>query len=204
MNPLYSHPRFTHAFRDEFNMARDANPDIRAAVHVVMQWIAANNAEKPLYQGLSLATKPKPVADASGHPSMWLCPSPIGLGNHVAVVMGLDVKGQLRCMASNAIAQPSKDAAAKSTCAKSIDAFNALKSTAEQTKLIQDAVNAVCGDQLELVEQVCGLSQKFRTMAAFVVVLTVDKPLVFVTPLVVYGPAKTNPPDAFTGKVTLP
>jgi hypothetical protein len=51
---------------------------------------------------------------------------------------------------------------------------------------------------------VCAESQKFRTMAAFVVVLTADKPLVFVTPLVVYGPAQTHPTHTFTGKVALP
>lgn len=205
MNPIYSHPRFSHAFRDQLNMPRDANPDIRAAVNLAMKWFNENNAVKLLYQALSLAAKPKPVADASGQPSMWLFPAPGGRGNHVAVVIGLDEKGHLRCLASNEISQPVKEAtAAKSPAPKNIDAFNALKSAAAQRDLIQLAVNAACAAELDLVEQVCAESQKFRTMAAFVVVLTADKPSVFVTPLVVYGPALTNPAHAFTGKVTLP
>lgn len=205
MNLLYPHPRSTHAFRDQFNVARDATPDTRAAVNPAMQWICENNAEKFLYQALSLATKPKPVADAAGRPGMWLCPAPNGLGKHVAVVMGLDTKGHLRCMASNAVVQPAKDtSAAKSLCPKNIEAFNSVRMTTEQTDLIQQAVNAACADQMELVEKVCTVSQQFRTMAAFVVVLTADKPLLFVTSLVIYGPAQTNAALSFTGKVVLP
>lgn len=204
MNPIYSHPRFTHACRDQLNLARDANPEIRAAGNLALQWIAANNADKLLYQGLSLSTKPKPVADASGHPSMWLCPTPNGLGNHVAVVMGLDEKGHVRCMASNAIAQPANGTSENLHAPKTIDAFNTLKSTSAQRDLIQLAVNAACTNQLDMVEQVCSESQRFRTMAAFVVVLSADKPLVFMTPLVIYGPAQTDPAQSFTGKVVLP
>jgi hypothetical protein len=201
MSTPFAITKFTHAFRDQLNMARDADPDIRAAVNLAMKQINDNNAEKLLYQALSLAAKPKPVADTA----MWLFPPPNGLGKHVAFLLGLDAKRHMRCWVSNEITQPVKEAtAAKSPAPNSIDAFNALKSTSAQRDLIQLAVNAACADQLDLVEQVCAESQKFRTMAAFVVVLTADKPLVFVTPLVVYGPAQTHPTHTFTGKVALP
>lgn len=205
MTPLYAHPRFAHAFRDQLNMARDAEPGIRAAVNLAMKWISENNTEKLLYQALSLTTKPKPVADASGHPSIWICPAPSVAGNHVAIVMGLDTRGHPRCVASNAIAQPTKETSAtKSLCPKNIEAFNVLRMTAEQTNLIQQAINAACADQLEMVEKVCAECQRFRTMAAFIVVLTAAKPLVFVTPMVIHGPAQPNTAPSFTGKVILP
>jgi hypothetical protein len=200
MNTPFAIPKFTHAFRDNLNMARDADPDIRAAANLAMKWISDNTAEKLLYQALSLAAKPKTVADTA----MWLFPPPNGLGKHVAVLLGLDAKGHLRCLVSNEITQPVKDATAKSPAPKSIDAFNTLRSTSAQRDLIQLAVNAACADQLDMVDQLCAESQKFRTMAAFVVVLTADKALVFVTPLVVYGPAQTNPTQPFTGRVTMP
>lgn len=201
MNPIYSHPRFTHAFRDELKLARDANPEIRAARNPAIQWIAANNADKLLYQGLSQSTKPKPIAGAS----ILLFPALAGQGRHVGIVMGLDPKDNLRGLTSNEITQPEKETtAAKSQAPKNIDAFNALKSSGAQRDLIQHAVNAACADQLELVEKVCAECQMFGTTAAFVLVLTADKPLVFVTPLVVYGPSQNHPTQPFTGRVTLP
>jgi hypothetical protein len=205
MNSPFAHPKFTHAFRDQLNMARAADPEIRAAVNLAMKWINDNNAEKPLYQSLSLATKTTPVAGASGQTIMCLFPALAGQGHHAGIIMGPDAKGHLRSWVSNEISQPVKEAtAAKSPAPKNIDAFNALKSTAAQRDLIQLAVNAACADQLDLVEQVCAESQRFLTTAGFVVILSADKPLLFVTPLVVYGPAQTNPAHAFTGKVTLP
>ena len=201
MNSPFVPPKFDHPFRDQFNMTRDADPDIRAAANLAIKWINDNNAERLLYQALSLATKPKPVADTA----MWLFPPHNGLGKHVAALMGLDAKEHMRCLVSNEITQPVKDAtAAKSPAPKNMEIFNTLKSASAQRDLIQLAVNAACAAQLDLVEQVCAESQKWRTMAALVVVLTADKPLVFVTPLVVFGPAQTHPAHTFTGKVTMP
>ena len=203
MNPIYIHPKMSNPFGTELNRARDADPAVRDAVNLAIKWTSENKAEKHLYQALSLTTKPKPVDDASGHPSLWLCPPPGGLGKHVGIVMALDERGQVRCYASNQITQPVNES--HPTCAKKfISEVNALRSMNEINRLLQRTVNAAFSDQADLVEKVCAEAQQYRTVAAIVTILTAGNPLTFITTLVIHGPRQSNPHLLFAGKVTPP
>lgn len=200
MNLIYTHPKFSNPFGIELNRDRDADPAVRDAVNRAIKWVIEYKAEKHLYQALSLTTKPKPVDDASGHPSLWLCPPPGGQGKHVGMVMALDERGHVRCYASNQITQPVKED--HPTCAKKfISEVSGLRSADAINQLIQQTVNAAFSDQADLAEKACREAAHYRTMAVFIVVLSADKPLVFMTTLVIHGPQQTNLKHAFTGKV---
>lgn len=184
---------------DQSKLLRAADPAERAKAHKVFRWLDANNAFDLVVNGLARCAPVKAMKGVEEKLSLWLSPPPAGQGHHAAVVIGLPEKGPVRCIASNQILQPDKES--KASCPKNIEAFNALKSTAEQTQLTQRAVNAACAGQLEMVGKVCAESQKFCTMAVFIVVLTADKPLVFIATLIATGPPQKNLKLAFTGKI---
>lgn len=185
---------------DQLNLLRDADPAERIKTHQVFQWLDANNALDLLVNAVTRIAPVRAMKGVEDQPNLWLSQSPCGQGRHASLVFGLPDKGAVRCVASNDIVQPGKES--KASCSKDFfRLFDTSKSTADQTLLIQQAVNAACADQMELVEKVCVVCQKFRTMAAFIVVLTADKPLVFVTTLVATGPQQKNLKLAFTGKV---
>lgn len=185
---------------DQLKLLRDADPTERAKAHQVSQWLDSNNAFGVVVNALTRCAPVKAVMGVEGQPNLWLSPPPCGQGHHVGIVVGPPEKGAVRCVSTNEIVQPGKES--KACCPKNLfQLFDTSKLTADQTLLIQQVVNAACADQLELVEQICVECQKFRTMAAFIVVLTADKPLLFVTTLLATSPQQKNLKQAFTGKV---
>lgn len=185
---------------DQLKKLRDAAPAERAKAHEAFKWIDANNAFDLLVNALARCAPLKVMKGVEDLPNLWLSPPPFGQGHHAAIVLGLPEKGAVRCVSSNEIVQPGKES--KASCPKTFfQLFDTSKLTGDQVQLVQQAVNAACADQLELVEQICAECQKFRTMAVFIVVLTADKPLLFVTTLLATSPQQKNPKLAFTGKV---
>lgn len=185
---------------DQSKLLRDADPSERAKAHEVFRWIDSNNAFGAVVNALARCAPVKAVMGVEGQPNIWLSPPPCGQGHHIGIVLGLPEKGAVRCVASNEIMQPNKES--KASCPKNLfQLFDTSKLTAEEIQLIQKTVNAACADQLELVEQICTVCQKFRTMAVFIVVLTADKPLVFIATLIATGPPQKNLKLAFTGKI---
>ena len=185
---------------DQSKLLRDADPAERAKAHEVFRWIDSNNAFGVVVNALTRCAPVKAIVGVEGQPNLWLSPPPCGQGHHVGIVFGPPEKGAVRCVASNEIVQPGKDS--KASCPKNLfQLFDTSKLTGDQVQLVQQVVNAACADQLELVEKVCTECQTFRTMAVFIVVLTADKPLLFVTTLLATSPQQKNPKLAFTGKV---
>ncbi len=185
---------------DQSKLLRDADPAERAKAHDVFRWIDSNNAFGVVVNALTRCAPVKAIVGVEGQPNLWLSPPPCGQGHHVGIVFGPPEKGAVRCVASNEIVQPGKES--KASCPKNFfQLFDTSKLTGDQVQLVQQVVNAACADQLELVEKVCTECQTFRTMAVFIVVLTADKPLLFVTTLLATSPQQKNPKLAFTGKV---
>ncbi|MCM2340860.1 hypothetical protein [Rhodoferax sp.] len=200
MSRPFQHPALTSDIRAALNLPRDADPAARAKANPAMQWVTDHHAEKHIFQALALTTTPKPIADASGRPSMWLCPPPGGMGNHVGILITADPQGNIRCVASNLITQPIQDS--KATLPDTTpDAISALRSKDDTQRLIQQAVNAACMANMDQVQKLCAESQRFKTTALFLVVVTDGPPLVFMTTLVIQGPRQPNPKLIFTGKV---
>lgn len=185
---------------DQLKKLRDADPDERAKAHEVFRWIDSNNAFDLLVNALTRCAPVKAIKGVEDKPSLWLSPPPAGQGHHATVVIGVPEKGPARCVASNEVVQPNKESKASSP-KNFFQLFDTSKLPADQIKLVQQIVNAACSDQMELVEKICAECQKFRTMAVFIVVLTADKPLVFITTLIATGPPQKNLKQAFTGKV---
>lgn len=200
MNRPFQHLALSSDIRTALNLTRDADPTIRANANAAMQWVTDHKAEKHIFQAISLTAAPKPLADASGRISMWLCPPPDGMGKHVGILIAADDKGNVRCVASNQIAQPVNDDKAVFPN-KVIDAINALRSKDDAKHLIQQAINAACTSEIEQVQKLCAESQRYNTMTAFLVVATNEKPLLFMTTLLIQGPRQGNPKLVFTGKV---
>lgn len=197
---LFKHSALTSDILTAFNLTRDADPAARAKANPAMQWVTDHQAEKHIFQALALTTAPKPIADALGRPSMWLCPPPGGMGNHVGILITADPKGHIHCVASNQITQPIQDS--KTTLPNTTpEAICALRSKDDAQRLIQQTINAACGSEMEQVQKLCAESKRFNTMGFFLVVVTAEKPLVFMTTLVIQGPRQPNPKLIFTGKV---
>lgn len=185
---------------EQSKLLHDADPAERAKTHEVFRWLDANSAFDLLVNALTRCAPVKAIKGVEDKPSLWLSPPPAGQGHHAAVVIGVPEKGPARCVASNQIVQPNKES--KASCPKNFfQLFDTSKLPADQIQLIQQAVNAACIDHMEVVEKICAECQKFRTMAAFIVILTADKPLVFITTLIATGPPQKNLKLAFTGKV---
>lgn len=181
-------------------LLRDPDPAERAKAHEVSRWLDSHSAFDLLVNALTRCAPVKAIKGVDDLPNLWLSPPPAGQGHHAAVVIGVPEKGPARCVASNEIVQPDKEPNA--SCPKNFfQLFDTSKLTADQTQLIQQAVNTACADQMELVEKACTECQTFRTMAVFIVVLTADKPLLFVTTLMATSPQQKNLKQAFTGKV---
>lgn len=185
---------------EQSKLLRDADPAERAKAHEVFRWIDSNNAIDLLINALTRSAPVKAIKGVDDRLSLCLVPPPAGQGHHAAVVLGVPEKVPARCVASNEIVQPNKESKASSP-KNFFQLFDTSKLPADQIQLIQQAVNAACVDELELVGKICAECLKFRSMALFILVLTAVKPLVFITTLIATGPPQKNLKLAFTGKI---
>lgn len=201
MNVIFTRPQLTSDFKREIALARHTDAAVQTTANPAVAWVDQHGAEKLLFQALSKAVTPRPVGNSDGPVNLWLFPNPLGATHHVGIIFGLDAKGQPQCLASNAIVEPSK--ATDSAAPKLLfEAFAKARSGAAQIKLIQDAVNSALADQAEHVEKAIAEGLRYRTSVVFLIVLTPDKPLTFVTTLVITGPqTQARPELRFTGMV---
>ena len=173
----------------------------RTDTNALFAWLVVHHAVPALNKALTRCAPMIPVYGVEKNkPSHWVSPAPAGTGNHIGIVISLDDKGALRCSATNMLKQPVKTDAPRQ--AKFFEKFDTLRSTAEQTKLIGDAVDSAASNgHLGEVERVSAEGQRYRTMPIHVVVLDGDKQHFFTTTALVQAAPQTDRKLEWTGKL---
>lgn len=200
MSGILSHPHLTNDFQREITIAASTDSEVKAKANPAFSWLAENSANKLLIKALAQCTDLKPTPGLERKPSHWTSPPPGGSCHCVVVVLGLDSKGTLRACASNAIPKPVKT---DEPCpVKFFEAFDALRSTPAQVKLLHQAISSVATkDYMDWVERVYKEGQRYRTSPVMLVVLDGDTQYFYATTAVVEGPQQTDRSLEWTGRV---
>ena len=201
---LFTHPKLTNDFKRELDLVRDADPAVRLRAKPAFSCLSKIDGGAPLlFKALHRCAPLIAVPGVQHKPGIWVSPPPTSIGDTVGIVIGQDGKGNLRCCASNTMAQPAVPKAA-SRPAGFFEAYDALRSTAAQAGLLHDTISRVAAslDQMDLVNRLAAEGQRYRTMPAYLVVWPpAGEPLFFATTLVVEGLPQTNAKLAFAGRV---
>ncbi|TSA12962.1 MAG: hypothetical protein D4R79_06485 [Comamonadaceae bacterium] len=188
-------------FKRKLNALNNSPTATSTDENALFAWLIEHDAVPVLNKALTRCAPMIPVYGVEKNkPSHWVSPAPAGTGNQIGIVIGLDDKGALRCSATNMLKQPAKTEA---PCpAKFFEKFDALKSTAEQTKLIGTVIDsAACNGHLDEVERVSAEGQRYRTMPINLVVMDGDKQHFFCTTALVEGPQQIDSKLQWAGKV---
>ncbi len=195
-------PHLNNDFKRHLSALNDSPTATLTDAHALFAWLIEHDAVPVLNKAL---TRGAPLLPMYGlekdKPSHWVSPAPAGTANQVGIVIGVDDKGALRCSATNMLKQPAKTEAA---CpAKFFEKFDALKSTADQAKLIGTVVDSAASNgHLGEVERVSAEGHRYRTMPIHLVVLVGgDKQYFFTTTALVEGPPQTDRKLEWTGKL---
>lgn len=194
-------PHLKNDFKRELEALNNSPTTTRTDANALFAWLIEHAAVPLFNKALTRCAPMIPVYGvAKNKPSHWVSPAPAGTGNHIGIVIGVDVKGAVRCSASNMLKMPVKT---EVPCqAKFFEKFDTLKSTAEQTKLIGDAVDSAASNgHLGEVERVSTEGQRYRTMPIYLVVLDGNKQHFFATTALVEGPQQTDRSLEWTGKL---
>jgi hypothetical protein len=194
-------PHLNNDFKRNLSALNDSPATTRTDTNALFAWLVEHDAVPVLNKALTRGAPLLPVYGLEkDKPSHWVSPAPSGAENHVDIVIGLDDKGALRCVASNILTKPTKTEA--SYPAKFFEKFDALKSTAEQAKLIGAVIDAAASNgHLDEVERVSAEGQRYRTMPIHLVVLDGEKQHFFTTTALVEGPPQTDCKLGWVGKV---
>jgi hypothetical protein len=196
---LYAHPQLSNDFKNELALLRDADPAIRAKAREPFIWLAAHNAEQLLYSALIKFAPLLPITGLDRKPELWRAPPPTGLGDHVAIVLGLGTTGDLRCVGTNSMAMPVKPT--DPIPSEFFKSFDARHNPADQVKHIHQAISAAAKPHEGWVESVCAQGQRYRTLPVFLVVLDGSKSHVYATTSQVTGPRQSNPKLSATARI---
>ena len=194
-------PHLNNDFKRNLSALNDSPTTTRTDTDALFAWLIEHDAVPVLNKALTRGAPLLPVYGLEkDKPSHWVSPAPAGTGNQIGIVIGVDDKGAVRCSASNMLKKPAKTEAA---CpAKFFEKFDVLKSTAEQAKLIGDAIDSAASNgHLDEVERVSAEGQRYRTMPINLVVMDGDKQHFFCTTALVEGQQQSDRKLEWTGKV---
>ncbi len=201
MSGILSHPHLTNDFQREITIAASTDSEVKAKANPAFSWLAENSGNKLSLKTLGQCTHFKPTPGLETKASHLTSPPPGGPEQCIAIIVGRDAKGTLRACASNAIPKPVKT---DEPCpVKFFDvAFDALRSTPAQVKLLHQAISSVATkDHMDWVERVYKEGQRYRTSPVFLVVLDGDKQHFYATTALVEGPQQTDRSLEWTGRV---
>ena len=198
---LWTHPKLQNDFKYELDIARDADPAVRAKAREAFKWISKNKAEKLLFDALAQCAPLTPSMGVQGRPELWRSPPPSGAGNCVGIVMTLDEKGKLRCDGSNTLTEPEQTA--DPFPPDFLKKFDAAASSAAKDRVIQQAIScaASAGQHMAEVERVFREGRHYRTMPISLVVIDGDKQYLYATTALVEGPRQSKLALEFTGSL---
>ena len=198
---IFAHPQLKNEFRTELDIAGSQNAEVRARAVPVFTWIAKHKAGPLLFKALAQRTNFKPTPGLEKKPSHFTSPPPGGRDYCIGIVMTLDDKGVPLAFASNAMTMPVKT---EDSCpTKFPEAYSALRSTAQQVKLIHDVIScAASKEHMDWVDRVLKEGQRYRTSPVFLVVLDGDKQYFYATSALVEGPQQIDRSLECTGKVS--
>jgi hypothetical protein len=166
-----NHPRLTHDFSRQF--AKVACPDSDARASALPAFIALHKmkAQLRLYAALNQCLQMKPRMGLLNKPAQFGASTPSGQGA-TGVIIGYDEKGQLRCIASNALPKPT---ACKQTATMPPDLINKLSArgvaATEQLDLMHQAISIAAKDRMDWVDRVCDEGIRHRISPIFLLVI---------------------------------
>ncbi len=165
-------PRFSHDFGREFAKVDSPNSEISVTALDIFKWLKKNKVQDRLYSALNnKCLQFKPRYGLLHKRSQFGASTPSEQGA-TGIIIGFDGKGQLRCIASNALPKPTACKPDDTIPPDLVDKLSVrgIANTA-QLDLMHKAMSIAAKDKMDWVDRVCDEGIRHRISPIFLLVI---------------------------------